>query len=77
MNKAVNSEQFQVTKTVKNEGTRSEKFGMNFCPNCSGSRNYFHVDRGVSGCNVCGGFGLIKVEMDRMVDENGAVQLLS
>jgi len=77
MNKAVNSEQFQVTRTANNEGTHPEKFGTSFCPNCSGSGKYFYVDRGVSGCNVCGGFGLIKVEMDRMVDENGAVQLLS
>ena len=77
MNKAVNSEQFRVTRIVKNEGARSEKFGTIFRPNCSGSGKYFYVDRGVSGCNVCGGFGLIKVEMDRMADENGTVQLLT
>jgi len=77
MNKGVNSEQSQMIGTAKNEGTRSEKFGTIFCPNCSGSGKYFYVDRGVSGCNVCGGFGLIKVEMDRVADENRTVQLLS
>ena len=77
MNKAVNSEQFQVTRTAKNEGTRSGEFGTIFCPNCSGSGKYFYVDTGVSKCNVCGGFGLIKVVMDRMADANGTVQLLS
>ena len=55
MNKAVNSEQFRVTGTAKNEGTRSEKFGTIFCPNCSGSGKYFYVDRGVSGCNSAEG----------------------
>ncbi len=60
MNKAVNSEQFRVTGMAKDEGTDSEKFGTSFCPNCSGSGKYFYVDRGVSGCNVCGGFGLNK-----------------
>jgi hypothetical protein len=77
MNKAVNSEQFRVTGTAKNEGTCSEKFGTIFCPNCSGSGNYFYVDRGIGRCNVCGGFGLIRVEMDRTADEDGTVQLLS
>ena len=77
MNKAVNSEHFRVTGTAKNEDTRSGEFGTIFCPNCSGSGRYFYVDRGVSKCNVCGGFGLIRVEMDRMADENGTVQLLS
>jgi hypothetical protein len=77
MNKAVSSDQFRVTGMAKNEGSRSGEFGTIFCPNCSGSGNYFYVDRGVSGCNVCGGFGLIKVEKDRMVDENGEVKLLS
>jgi hypothetical protein len=77
MNKVVNSEQFQVTGTAKNESIHSDKFGTIFCPNCSGSGKYFYVDRGVSGCNVCEGFGLIKVEKGRMEDETGTVQLLS
>jgi hypothetical protein len=77
MNKAVNSEHFRMEGTAKNEGTRSGEFGTIFCPNCSGSGKYFYGDRGVSKCNVCGGLGLIEVEIDRMADENGEVQFLS
>jgi hypothetical protein len=77
MNKAVNSEHFRMTGTAKNEGSRSEELGTIFCPNCSGSGKYFYVDRGVSRCNVCGGLGLITVEMDRTADDNAAAQLLS
>ena len=62
---------------AKDEGTDSENFGTSFCPNCSGSGKYFYVDRGVGGCNVCGGFGLIKGWEGHRVDENEAVHLLS
>ncbi len=38
------------------------KYGMIFCPNCSGSGRFFVDAQGVNVCNVCGGFGLIKKE---------------
>ena len=77
MNKAVNSEQFRVTGTVKNEGTRSGKFGTIFCPNCSGSGKYFYVDKGVSRCNFCGGSGLIKLDKNHIIVKDEMPQLLS
>jgi hypothetical protein len=59
MDKNFNSLDFQI-KTKPEDGP--EKHGMMFCSNCNGSGRYFYADKGVGGCNFCGGFGLIKIE---------------
>jgi DnaJ-class molecular chaperone len=77
MNKAAHSEPSHVTKTARGEDIHSNTWGTVFCPNCSGSGNYFYVDRGASRCDFCEGLGLIRVEKDRLVDRNEMPQLLS
>ena len=37
-----------------------EKYGMAFCPSCSGSGRSLANAQGINVCTVCGGFGLIK-----------------
>ena len=59
MDKDFNSLNFQIKTKAEDE---PEKRGMMFCSNCNGSGRYFYADKGVSGCNFCGGFGLIKRE---------------
>ncbi len=39
-----------------------EKYGMIFCPNCSGSGKSFTGSKGADVCKVCGGCGLLKQE---------------
>jgi len=54
-----------VSKTKVGRGFNPNKYGMIFCPNCSGSGRSFADAQGVNVCNVCnvcGGFGLIKKE---------------
>lgn len=77
MNKAFHSESCQVTKTAKCENVHSSKYGTIFCPNCSGSGKYFYIDRGVTRCNSCGGSGLIKLDTNRMADQDEMPQILS
>ena len=77
MNKAFHSELIQETKTTKGEDIHSKKYEMMFCPNCSGSGQYFFIDRGVSKCTPCEGSGLIQIEKDLWLDENKMFRLLS
>ena len=49
-------------KPSKVKGFTPEKYGMIFCPDCSGSGRSFADAKGVNVCKVCGGFGLIKKE---------------
>ena len=65
MDKDSNSVEYPMKTQAEDE---SEKCGMTFCRNCNGSGKYFYADRGVSGCNFCGGFGLIKTEKNCMYD---------
>jgi DnaJ-class molecular chaperone len=51
-----------VNKTKIAERFNPEKYGMIFCPYCSGSGRSFAGAQRVNVCNVCGGFGLIKKE---------------
>ena len=51
-----------MSKTKVGRRFDPNKYGMIFCPNCSGSGRSFGEAQGVSVCNVCGGFGLIKKE---------------
>ena len=54
-----------MSKTKVGRGFNPNKYGMIFCPNCSGSGRSFADAQGVNVCNVCnvcGGFGLIKKE---------------
>jgi len=51
-----------VNKTKIAEEFNPEKYGVTFCPGCSGSGKSFADDQGGNVCNVCGGFGLIKEE---------------
>jgi len=49
-------------RTKIGEKFNPEKYGMIFCPDCSGSGRSFADAKGVNVCKVCGGFGLIKKE---------------
>ena len=51
-----------VSKTKVGRRFNPNKYGMIFCPNCSGSGRSFADAQGVNVCKVCGGFGLIKKE---------------
>jgi len=39
-----------------------KKYGMIFCPNCSGKGCYGSTHHEKEVCSMCGGFGLIKKE---------------
>jgi len=52
-----------VNKTKKTERFNPEKYGMTFCPGCSGSGRFCNDAQGVNVCKVCGGFGFIKKEI--------------
>jgi hypothetical protein len=54
-----------VSKTKVGRRFDPNKYGMIFCPNCSGSGRSFVDAQGVNVCNVCGGFGLIKKEENK------------
>jgi len=49
-----------VNRTKTGQKFNPEKYGMVFCPNCSGSGRSFINSKGGGVCKVCGGFGLIK-----------------
>ena len=51
-----------MSKTDIGRRFNPNKYGMVFCPNCSGSGRSFADAQGVNVCKVCGGFGLIKKE---------------
>jgi rRNA maturation endonuclease Nob1 len=51
-----------VSKTKVGNRFDPNKYGMIFCPNCSGSGRSFADAQGLNVCNVCGGFGLVKKE---------------
>jgi DnaJ-class molecular chaperone len=51
-----------VNKTKIAERFNSEKYGMTFCPGCSGSGRVYNDAQGFNVCKVCGGFGFIKKE---------------
>ena len=51
-----------MSKTKVGRRFNPNKYGMIFCPNCSGSGRSFAEAQGVNVCKVCGGFGLIKKE---------------
>ena len=51
-----------MSKTKVGRRFDPNKYGMIFCPNCSGSGRSFADAHGVNVCKVCGGFGLIKKE---------------
>ena len=51
-----------VSKTKVGREFNPNKYGMIFCPNCSGSGRSFADAQGVNVCKVCGGFGFIKKE---------------
>ena len=52
-----------MNKTKKTERFNPEKYGMTFCPGCSGSGRFCNDAQGVNVCKVCGGFGFIKKEI--------------
>jgi rRNA maturation endonuclease Nob1 len=49
-----------MTKAKIGEKFDPEKYGMIFCPSCTGSSKSFIDPEGNNVCKVCGGFGLIK-----------------
>ncbi len=51
-----------MSKTKVGRRFDPNRYGMIFCPNCSGSGRSFADAQGANVCNVCGGFGLIKKE---------------
>jgi len=53
------------------------KYGMIFCPGCSGSGKSFTDPKGDNICKVCGGFGLIKKrEKTSILDKRFPIMLL-
>ena len=53
-----------------------EKYGMIFCPGCSGSGKSFDDAKGVNVCKICGGCGLIKREKNDIPGRRVPVELL-
>ena len=51
-----------MSKTKVGRRFDPNKYGMIFCPNCSGSGRSFAYAQGLNVCNICGGFGLVKKE---------------
>jgi hypothetical protein len=51
-----------VSKTKVGRRFDPNKYGMIFCPNCSGSGRSFGDAQGMNVCKVFGGFGLVKKE---------------
>ena len=51
-----------MNKTKIAERFNPNKYGMTFCPGCSGSGRVCNDAQGVNVCKVCEGFGLIKKE---------------
>jgi DnaJ-class molecular chaperone len=51
-----------VSQTKVGRRFNPDRYGMIFCPNCSGSGRSFAEAQGVNVCKVCGGFGLIRNE---------------
>jgi hypothetical protein len=64
MSEQLNSEKKNVKRTVKGGKILPASCGMAFCHNCSGSGRFFYGTKGVSVCQVCGGFGLVRAEMN-------------
>jgi hypothetical protein len=66
-----------VNKTKITERFNPEKYGMVFCPDCSGSGKSFLDSKGDNVCKVCGGFGLIrKQQKGLLLDKRFPVVLL-
>ena len=51
-----------MSKTKVGRRFDPNRYGMIFCPICSGSGRSFAEAQGVNVCKVCGGFGLVKKE---------------
>jgi rRNA maturation endonuclease Nob1 len=65
-------------RKAKGERIDPEKYGMIFCPYCTGSGKSFTDAEGMRVCETCGGFGLIikKGEKKDVGDRGGTVLLL-
>jgi rRNA maturation endonuclease Nob1 len=48
------------SRTKTDERFKPERYGMIFCPGCSGSGRSLEDTKGVDVCSICGGFGLIR-----------------
>jgi len=53
-----------MTERTINKKFDPSKYGLHFCPECKGAGKFFDQDKRVSVCNVCGGFGFIKKEIN-------------
>jgi len=62
------SERKKVDRASGSNSISPERHGMIFCSNCSGSGRYFYGNRGASVCHVCAGFGLVRMERNRLHD---------
>ena len=49
-------------KSSKGKDFSPEKYGMIFCPDCSGSGRFFTDAKAIDVCKTCGGCGAIKKE---------------
>jgi DnaJ-class molecular chaperone len=65
-----------VGRTKISERFDPQKYGMIFCPECGGSGRSLTDDNGINVCKVCGGFGLIKREVKKGFQDNGAIAQL-
>jgi DnaJ-class molecular chaperone len=68
MNDEFDSERTQVKRMVRGKGINPERYDMVCCSNCNGSGRYFYANRGVNVCQICGGFGLMRMERNWMYD---------
>jgi len=68
MKNGFHSERKNMDRASGGQSINPERYGMTFCSNCSGSGRYFYGNRGASVCHVCAGFGLVRMERNRLHD---------
>ena len=71
MHNEIRSQEKAGKEKVKGKGINLEGYGMAFCPNCSGSGRYFYGSRGGNVCQVCKGFGPVRMERNFTFDASG------
>ena len=72
MNHESKTEETSVKRPDKGKGIYfPERYGMVFCSNCNGSGKYFYGNEGAGVCQVCGGFGLVRMERHSVDDASG------
>ena len=65
-----------MSKTKVGRRFNPDRYGMIFCPDCSGSGRSFAEVQGGNVCKVCGGFGFIKKEDKNSFQYDGVIAQL-